>query len=198
MEQQIDTYNYLFKIIIIGDSGVGKTSILNRFIDNTFSSHYISTIGVDFKLKNIKINDENIKLQLWDTAGQERFKTITSNYYRGAHCIFLVFDMSDTDTLTNISVWMEEVKQKCDDGLFIIVGNKMELQNIKEKEITKILKINEIDDTCFYKVSAKDATNVDEMFDSVTKKLVVKFKGVTRRVDNNFFKEHKSSQRKCC
>ncbi|KAK1071653.1 ras GTPase, partial [Friedmanniomyces endolithicus] len=94
-------YDYLFKLLLIGDSGVGKSCLLLRFADDTYTESYISTIGVDFKIRTIELDGKTVKLQIWDTAGQERFRTITSSYYRGAHCICVVYDVTDMDSFNN-------------------------------------------------------------------------------------------------
>ena len=95
-------YDDLFKLLIIGDSGVGKSSLLVRFADNQFSGNYITTIGVDFKIRTIELNGERVKLQIWDTAGQERFRTITSTYYRGTHGVIVVYDVASGDSFANV------------------------------------------------------------------------------------------------
>ncbi|KAK0832473.1 ras GTPase, partial [Friedmanniomyces endolithicus] len=95
-------YDYLFKLLLIGDSGVGKSCLLLRFADDTYTESYISTIGVDFKIRTIELDGKTVKLQIWDTAGQERFRTITSSYYRGAHGICVVYDVTDMDSFNNV------------------------------------------------------------------------------------------------
>src|ERR1700678_499156 len=95
-------YDHLLKLVIIGDSSIGKTCILARYCDDSFSDSYMSTIGINFKIKTTQVNNENIKLQIWDTAGQERFRTISSAYYRGAHGIIIVFDITNIDTFNNV------------------------------------------------------------------------------------------------
>ena len=101
-------YDHLFKLLIIGDSGVGKSSLLVRFADNTFSGNYITTIGVDFKIRTIEINGERVKLQIWDTAGQERFRTITSTYYRGTHGVIVVYDVCSGDSFANVKRYVNK------------------------------------------------------------------------------------------
>ena len=129
-------YDYLLKILIIGDSGVGKSCILSRFADNSFIANYISTIGVDFKIKTIKINNKVVKIQIWDTAGQERFRTITSSYYRGAHGIFLVYDVTDKSTFENILSWNKDVKKHAKESVItMLVANKTD--DFKNRVVTK-------------------------------------------------------------
>lgn len=120
----------LFKILIIGDSGVGKTSILNRYASDMFNESFISTIGVDFKIKTMNIDGNNIKMQIWDTAGQERFRTITSSYYRGAHGIIVVFDVSDRESFLDVDIWMREIDNFCVNKKIqkILIGNKIDLE----------------------------------------------------------------------
>lgn len=122
-------YDYLFKILLIGDSGVGKTAMLSKFIDDEFSMTHLSTIGVDFKIKTIELDSKIIKLQIWDTAGQERFRTITSTYYRGAHGIFIVFDLTNLDSYKNITKWLDEIDRNCIGVNIYIIGTKADLYN---------------------------------------------------------------------
>ena len=127
-------YDYLFKLIIVGDSGVGKSSLLNRFSDDVYSDSYISTIGVDFKIRTIDTNGKICKLQIWDTAGQERYQSLGTAFYRGADCCFLVYDISNQTSLDNISVWKQSFLQKSmvvdpENFPFMVVGNKSDLDS---------------------------------------------------------------------
>ena len=110
-------YDYLFKILVIGDSGVGKSSFLLRYTDDTFIENHIPTIGVDFKIRTIILGGKTIKVQMWDTAGQERFKAISQTFYHGAHGIFLVFDVTDSDSFYNIQKWISDVDRYAADGV---------------------------------------------------------------------------------
>uniref|UniRef100_A0A8D3BL79 Si:dkey-16l2.16 n=1 Tax=Scophthalmus maximus TaxID=52904 RepID=A0A8D3BL79_SCOMX len=107
-------YNHLFKLLIIGDSNVGKSSLLLRFADNSFSGSYITTIGVDFKIRTVDMEGERVKLQIWDTAGQERFRTITSTYYRNTHGVIIVYDVTNPESFVNVKRWLNEISQNCD------------------------------------------------------------------------------------
>ena len=121
-------YDYLFKILLIGDSGVGKSSVLGRFVDKVFTDTYISTIGVDFKIRTLNIDGKAVKLQIWDTAGQERFRTITTSYYRGVHAVILVYDVTDILSFNNISNWLKEVQRYApDNAIKLLIGNKCDL-----------------------------------------------------------------------
>merc|ERR1712166_916991 len=125
-------YDYLFKLLLIGDSGVGKSCLLLRFADDTYTETYISTIGVDFKIRTVEIDGKVIKLQIWDTAGQERFRTITSSYYRGAHGIIVVYDVTDEDSFTAVQRWLSEIDRYCHEHVNkMLVGNKCDLHQKK-------------------------------------------------------------------
>lgn len=127
----------MFKLLLIGDSGVGKSCLLLRFADDTYTESYISTIGVDFKIRTIDLDGKTIKLQIWDTAGQERFRTITSSYYRGAHGIIVVYDCTDQDTFNNVKQWLEEIdRYACDNVNKLLVGNKCDLHTKKVVDYT--------------------------------------------------------------
>ncbi|KAA0190096.1 Small GTP-binding protein Rab1, partial [Fasciolopsis buskii] len=120
--------DYLFKLLLIGDSGVGKSCLLLRFADDTYCDTYISTIGVDFKIRTIELNGKVVKLQIWDTAGQERFRTITSSYYRGAHGIIIVYDVTDMSSYNSVKDWLNEIKCYADSRVSrLLVGNKCDL-----------------------------------------------------------------------
>mmetsp|Transcript_60760 Transcript_60760/g.149433 ORF Transcript_60760/g.149433 Transcript_60760/m.149433 type:complete len:537 (+) Transcript_60760:169-1779(+) len=123
------SYDHLFKIVLIGDSNVGKTSLLTRFSDNTFTDSFIATIGVDFRVRTIQLNGKTTKLQIWDTAGQERFRTITSAYYRGADGIIIVYDVTNKDSFENVQMWLGEIDKHAQDtsSVKLIVGNKCDL-----------------------------------------------------------------------
>ena len=123
-----EDYDYLFKILLIGDSGVGKSCLLLKYTDGIYADSYISTIGVDFKIKTEAIDGKTIKLQIWDTAGQERFRTITTAYYRGAMGILLVYDVSDEQSFTNVRNWMRQIDQNAAENVTrILIGNKCDV-----------------------------------------------------------------------
>jgi Ras-related protein Rab-1A len=116
-------------VLLIGNSGVGKSSLLVRFAEDIFTDNFMPTIGVDFKIKTVDVDSKQIKLQIWDTAGQERFKTITSSYYKGAHGIIVVYDITDRESFSNIQTWMAEVEKHASDNISrILVGNKCDLE----------------------------------------------------------------------
>merc|ERR1711935_852765 len=129
-------YDYLFKLLLIGDSGVGKTCVLFRFSDDAFNSTFISTIGIDFKIRTIELDEKKIKLQIWDTAGQERFRTITTAYYRGAMGILLVYDITNEKSFDNIKNWIRNIEQHASDSVQkILIGNKCDMSD--DRIITK-------------------------------------------------------------
>jgi len=158
-------YDYLFKLLLIGDSGVGKSCLLLRFADDTYTESYISTIGVDFKIRTIDLDGKTIKLQIWDTAGQERFRTITSSYYRGAHGIIVVYDITDAQTFASVKQWLSEIDRfACENVNRLLVGNKSDL---KEKRKVETAQAKEFADSLgipFIETSAKCASNVEDAF----------------------------------
>jgi Ras-related protein Rab-1A len=160
--------NALFKLLLIGDSCVGKSSLLHRFADDIYTDSYISTIGVDFKIKTMMVNDKMVKLQIWDTAGQERFRTITSSYYRGAQGIIVVYDITDMESFTNVKVWLNEIDRYASENVDkLLVGNKCDLADARQvstavaTEFAATLNVNCIE------TSAKEGSNVDDAFRSM-------------------------------
>jgi len=163
-------YDHLFKLLLIGDSGVGKSSLLLRFADNTFSDSFIATIGVDFKIRTIDINGSQVKLQIWDTAGQERFRTITSSYYRGAHGIIVVYDITNPDSFQNVRKWLQEINRYASENVQkILVGNKADLVSERKVSYEDAKELADELGVAFLETSAKNASNVELAFENMAK-----------------------------
>lgn len=150
-------HDFLFKILLIGDSGVGKTCLLLKYTDDVFQASHISTIGVDFRIKTMRLQDSKVaKLQMWDTAGQERFRTITSSYYRGAHGVIIVFDVGERRSFDNLVMWMGEVERYAKPGVpMILVGNKTDLVERREVEEAEAKAFADSRGLSYVEVSAK-------------------------------------------
>jgi len=158
-------YDYLFKLLLIGDSGVGKSCLLLRFADHTYTESYISTIGVDFKIRTIDLDGKTIKLQIWDTAGQERFRTITSSYYRGAHGIIVVYDVTDMESFNNVKQWLNEIDRYAVENVCkLLVGNKCDLVSKRQVDYDTAKDFADKLEIPFLETSAKAATNVEKAF----------------------------------
>jgi Ras-related protein Rab-1A len=162
-------YDVIYKIILVGDSGVGKSSIVLRYSENTFIDSYISTIGVDFKIITLEIDGKIIKLQIWDTAGQERFRTISTSYYRGAHAIIAVYDVCDEESLKNIeNVWIPEIIAHGKPNIKIfIAGNKCDSKAYKAITYDEGKHVAQKHSAEFIEVSAKTNTNIQTLFENI-------------------------------
>ena len=171
-ETQSHDYDYLFKLLLIGDSGVGKSCLLLRFADNAWSDTYISTIGVDFKIKTLTIDGKVVKLQIWDTAGQERFRTITSSYYRGSHGIVVVYDITDAQTFANVKQWMSEIdRYGSKDVQRMIVGNKCDREDARQVTLAQGQDFAMSLGITFLETSAKSCDNVDLLFTNLAREI---------------------------
>ncbi|CDR96311.1 Rab1b, putative [Babesia bigemina] len=178
-------YDHLFKIIIIGDSGAGKSSLLLRFAvspsthrhiamqDDTYSESYMSTIGVDFKIKTVKIDNATIKLQIWDTAGQERFRTITSTYYRGAHGIITVYDVTSRVSFESVKkTWLTDIEKYSNANITkILIGNKIDLEDQRAVTTDEAREFATQHNMDYIEASAKTAQNVEKAFESIARTL---------------------------
>ncbi|CAM4892538.1 unnamed protein product [Rotaria socialis] len=159
-------YDYLCKLIVVGDAGVGKSSILSRFADNTFDESYLATIGVDFKISKIERNGITIKLQIWDTAGQERFRTIISNHYRGAQGFIIVYDVTNAQSFENIKVWLDSIDRNANENAKkLLVGNKCDLTSSRVVDQTAVQKFADSLHIPYVEVSAKSSANIEQVFE---------------------------------
>jgi Ras-related protein Rab-1A len=159
-------YDVAVKSIIIGDSGVGKSSLLYRYAEQDWNPHYIATIGVDFKVLTFERSNKVVKLQLWDTAGQERFRTITHSYYRGAHSIMMVFDITNRESFDNVAIWMHDVKKFANQNVpMLLVGNKADCAQHREVSSEEAEALAERLGCAYKETSAKDDSAVDNSFE---------------------------------
>ncbi|CAN6483521.1 unnamed protein product [Victoria cruziana] len=163
-----DEYDYLFKLVLVGDSGVGKSNILSRFTRNEFSLDSKSTIGVEFATRTIQVDGKVIKAQIWDTAGQERYRAITSAYYRGAVGALLVYDITKPSTFENVGRWLKELREHADANIVImLIGNKSDLHHLRAVSTEDGQNYSQKEVLSFLETSALDATNVDKAFQTI-------------------------------
>ncbi|KAK3816688.1 MAG: ras family-domain-containing protein [Benniella sp.] len=163
-------YDYLIKLLLIGDSGVGKSCLLLRFSDDSFTPSFITTIGIDFKIRTIELDGKRIKLQIWDTAGQERFRTITTAYYRGAMGILLVYDVTDERSFANIRNWFSNIEQHASEGVNkILIGNKCDMPDKKVISREQGQALADEFGIRFLETSAKSNICVEEAFFSLAR-----------------------------
>ncbi|KAF9117133.1 GTP-binding protein [Mortierella sp. AM989] len=164
------SYDYLIKLLLIGDSGVGKSCLLLRFSDDSFTPSFITTIGIDFKIRTIELDGKRIKLQIWDTAGQERFRTITTAYYRGAMGILLVYDVTDERSFSNIRNWFSNIEQHASEGVNkILIGNKCDMPDKKVISKDQGQALADEFGIKFLETSAKSNICVEEAFFSLAR-----------------------------
>mmetsp|Transcript_6070 Transcript_6070/g.8866 ORF Transcript_6070/g.8866 Transcript_6070/m.8866 type:complete len:207 (+) Transcript_6070:62-682(+) len=167
-------YDHLFKLLMIGDAGVGKSSMLLRFTDDSFDDHIQSTIGVDFKVKHMEVNDKRVKITVWDTAGQERFRTLTSSYYRGAQGVIMVYDVTRRDSFENLDQWLKEVKLYTPNNgegvVKLLVGNKIDLPRRVPREEAE--EWAQSQGMIFLEASAKTRLGIRQCFLEVVQKIL--------------------------
>ncbi len=192
----------VYKVLLLGDSSVGKTCFLLRYCDRTFQEAHLSTIGLDYRLKTMTLkNNKNIKLQIWDTAGQDRFRALTKNYYKGANGIILIYDISTTQTFENVKVWINQIKEEANANVIIyLVGNKIDLpkdkRTVSEEEGQKLADEYKF---LFKEASAKEGTNVNEIFQELVEKIDAETKPeVPNTEKKNQLYQAKDKKRNCC
>jgi len=169
------TYDYLFKLLLIGDSGVGKTCFLFRFAEDSFNNSFISTIGIDFKIRTIELDGKKIKLQIWDTAGQERFRTITTAYYRGAMGILLVYDITNEKSFDNIKNWIRNIEEHASaDVEKMVLGNKCDMNDRRQVSKERGAQLAIEYGIKFMETSAKANINVEDAFFTLARDIKAK------------------------
>jgi len=168
MGNRDEMYDFLYKIVLIGDSGVGKSNLLSRFTRNQFNMESKMTIGVEFATRSIQTDGKTIKAQIWDTAGQEKFRAITSAYYRGAVGAIIVYDIAKHSTYENVKMWLQELKNHADPNLVImLVGNKSDLRHLRDVQTEEAESLAEVNQLSFIETSALDTTNVETAFHNI-------------------------------
>jgi len=187
-------------LLIIGESGVGKTCLLLRFTDDSFTANHLTTIGIDFKIKIINLENKLIKLQIWDTAGQERFRTITKTYYKGAHGIILTYDVTDANSFKNIRNWIKQIEANAQTNVCkVLVGNKCDKpdRTVTEEEGKKLA---EDFGMILFETSAKTNKNVSEVFNYLTTEILKSNAGKTTSDNKKLSSEvnNKSGKKGCC
>lgn len=171
------SYSYLFKYIIIGDTGVGKSCLLLQFTDKRFRHDHDLTIGVEFGSRMIRIEEKDIKLQIWDTAGQESFRSITRSYYRGAAGALLVYDITRRDTFTHLSNWLQDARENGNaDMVITLVANKTDLDSRRTVSTEEGQKFARDNNLIFVEASAKNSTNVEQAFELTAQSIFLKVK----------------------
>ena len=166
-------YDMLFKVLLVGNSGVGKSSLFLRFVDEIWEDSFVPTIGVDFKIKTLLIEEKKIKLQIWDTAGEERFRTIISSYYKGAHGILLMFDVTDYDSFESLENWLIEIEKNANKSVIkLLIGNKIDLEENRKVSYNQAKDFADSNGIQYIETSVKLNTNVNQAFWEIGKELM--------------------------
>jgi small GTP-binding protein len=190
---------FLYKILLLGDTQVGKSSFLMRYIDNTFQESYLSTVGLDFKVKNVQLDDGNTyRVQIWDTAGQDRFHAITRNYFKNAHGIILIYDVTLIESFHNVKNWIKQIKEEVTDKVSIILaGNKIDMEEKRKVSKEEGEKMAADYGLKFYECSAKTGENVEEAFKDIVTKTVENFSKIDEK-EATKLKNKKGKKKGCC
>ncbi|CAH8861563.1 unnamed protein product [Trichobilharzia szidati] len=176
-------FDYMFKLLIIGNSSVGKTSFLFRYADDSFTSAFVSTVGIDFKVKTIFRQDKRVKLQIWDTAGQERYRTITTAYYRGAMGFILMYDITNEESFNAVQDWVTQIKTySWDNAQVVLVGNKCDLVDDRAVSVDRGRHLAHQLGLEFFEASAKENINVRNVFERLVDIICDK---MSDNMDNN-------------
>lgn len=194
-----DEYDILAKIVLVGDSGVGKSSILYRYCDDNFTESSLLTIGVDFKIRTINIDNKIIKYQIWDTAGQERFRTIIASYYRGADIIILTYDITNRESFKNIKIWLDEINHYASPNIIkILVGNKLDLKIKREVSQFEAESYALSTDMTYIETSAKNSINTNNLFNDIGFKILDKKLNIKANTKSEIKLSSVNIKKECC
>ena len=198
MESSNDS-DLVFKILLLGDSEVGKSCFLMRYSENVFIENYITTIGLDYKLKTVKLDTgKTIKVQLWDTAGQDKYRTIAKNYYKGSHGILLLYDITKQSSFDNIREWVRDIKEEVNEkAILFLIGNKIDMEDQRKIPKEKGVELAEEFKIPFFEASAKSGENVDEVFKALYNKICEIYGDLERERGTELIKKRKIKGR-CC
>ena len=194
MNKLTEEYDMMFKILLLGDSGVGKSSLLLRYTKNQFNPDIRSTIGVEFGVKFIEIDNIKLKIQIWDTAGMERYRSLTSSYYKGAKGVVIVYDICRKKSFENIDKWINDFKSKADeDAVILLIGNKSDLIKEREVDTKEAMSKSERIKLAFMETSAKNNENVHKAFFTLFKEIMKIYKEKNSEVINDIEENKKKS-----
>ena len=193
-------FDVKYKIMVLGESKVGKTSLIKRYTKDQFGGVYLTTVGMDFQDKIIEIEDKKVRLQVWDTAGQERFRNVTKSYFQSSHGLLVVYDITDRESFEKINFWMDNIKNNApENAKLILVGNKCDLADERKVTIEDGENKARNYNIKFFEASAKDGTNVNELFFYLANEIYQDEK--TKEKDNKNslqLNENKKGKKKCC
>lgn len=196
------SHDFMFKLLIVGESGVGKTCILLRFAEDLFEENFLTTIGVDFKVKQITVDDKQIKLQIWDSAGQERFKNITMSYYRNCSGIIIVYDVTNHNSFEKVGEWIEEVRRYVPTVPLMIIGNKCDMEDKRQVSTEEGRELAAKYNLIFLETSAKNNTNIENTFTDLSRLLMKDAENKPKQESKNQVNiaatSGKKTKRKCC
>ena len=197
-----ETYDKKIKIMIVGETLVGKTSLIRRYTKNKFGGDYLATIGIDFQYKFLDINNKKIKVELWDTAGQERFKSIAKNYFQSSDGLLIVYDITDKKTFEKLDDWFEQISLNAPENTkLVLIGNKSDLGGKREISIEEGQKFAEQNRVKFFETSAKDGTNVNSVFEMLTNDIINDEQGLAtrnKRSSQVLKKKNMTGEKKSC
>lgn len=195
-------YDIKLKIMLIGDSNVGKTSLIKKYCDNHFSKTYISTVGIDFQIKYLTFEKKKIKLQIWDTTGQERYRVLAKNCYNSSDGFIIIYDITKRESFNNVNNWIEQIYEMAPNyAKSILFGNKNDLNDIREVKIDEGKNLAKKFNIKFYETSAKEGTNTKEGFESIVKEIIGDIASVKASKRETIFlkgKNHKKEEKESC